>query len=71
MPWGDGTGPFGTGQGTGWRRGRCYNKQSAWPVWRTTRNKLSKSEELQYLDEQETVLKEQLSAVADRKKELK
>ncbi len=69
MPYGDGTGPYGTGP-IGWRRGPCAGNPATWPAWRATRTRLTPTEERDELDRQEQLLKDELAAIKVRKSEL-
>lgn len=71
MPYGDGTGPYGTGP-IGWRRGPCgTNPHHAWPIWRGMRTQLSPEEERDYLQEEKLHAEEMLKDINNRLHELK
>jgi len=71
MPYGDGTGPYGTGP-IGWRRGPCFagNSHTHWPIWRGLRTSLSPEEEREYLNDEQKQLEEDLRIVKNRLHEL-
>lgn len=69
MPYGDGSGPYGTGP-VGWHRGPCAGEANGWPVWRATRVRLSPAEEREELARQEQLLARELAAVRERKAEV-
>ncbi len=71
MPYGDGTGPYGTGP-VGWRRGPCGPyPHHAWPLWRGVRTQLTPSEEREYLMEDKAQVEEALKDIELRLRELK
>ncbi|MFZ6036460.1 MAG: DUF5320 domain-containing protein [Patescibacteria group bacterium] len=71
MPYGDGTGPYGTGP-LGWHRGSCQAGVSAgWPIWRGTRLRLTPAEERAYLAEEKQRAEAMLDEINTRLRELK
>lgn len=71
MPYGDGTGPYGTGP-VGLRRGSCARAiQTNWPMWRGLRTQLTPSEELTNLEEDKKFAEGMLKNINQRLHELK
>lgn len=70
MPYGDGTGPYGTGP-IGMRRGKCYSGMgTSWPMWRGIRPSLRPEEEKEYLHSQKEEMEELLEDITRRLQEL-
>jgi hypothetical protein len=70
MPYGDGTGPYGTGP-VGWRRGSCgVNPHHEWPIWRGLRTQLTRKEEMAYLRGEKQHVEEILKDINKRLSDL-
>ncbi|MFH1367200.1 MAG: DUF5320 domain-containing protein [Patescibacteria group bacterium] len=72
MPRLDGTGPQGSGPGTGWGRGPCVYgmRQRAFACGFGGRRFISPKNEKAALEEEEKMLEEELAAVREEKKAL-